>query len=99
VLKREPGAWEGDVAGVLGGRACWSTAVHGEGRTETEAPQRSEGKWAHGGKGSWRGQVVPIGRPHWVEGRGVERRGEEIVADRWSPPIRLRGARGPAGLD
>jgi hypothetical protein len=38
------GAWVGDVAGVLGVRPRWSTAVRGEGGSDREAPRRSERK-------------------------------------------------------
>jgi hypothetical protein len=41
VLKRELGAWAGDMAGDLGVRARWSTTVHGEGGTDRAAPRRS----------------------------------------------------------
>jgi hypothetical protein len=38
VLKRELGHVAGDVAGVLSMCARWSTAVHGEGGADREAP-------------------------------------------------------------
>jgi hypothetical protein len=46
------GAWAVDVAGVLGMRARWSMTVRGEGRTDREAPWRSEGKQTRGGNDS-----------------------------------------------
>jgi hypothetical protein len=48
------GVWAGNVAGDLSGRATCSTAVRGEGGTDTAVPRRSEGKRARGGNGSSR---------------------------------------------
>jgi hypothetical protein len=48
------GAWAGDVVGVLGVRAHWSTAAHEEGEADREAPRRSERKRARGGNDSVR---------------------------------------------
>jgi hypothetical protein len=54
VLKRELGAWAGDVAEDLGVHARWSTMVRGEGRADKATPWRSEGERACRGNGSSR---------------------------------------------
>jgi hypothetical protein len=41
-LKRELGAWAGDVAEVLGGRARWSVTVHGDDGANRRVPRCSE---------------------------------------------------------
>jgi hypothetical protein len=41
-LKRELGAWAGDVAEVLGGRARWSATVHGDDGANRRVPRCSE---------------------------------------------------------
>jgi hypothetical protein len=54
VLKRELGAWAGDVVGVLGVRARWSTAVHEEGGADRAIPWCRERERACGGNDSSR---------------------------------------------
>jgi hypothetical protein len=54
VLKRELGAWAGDVAEDLGMHARWSTMVRGEGGADKATPRRSEGAQACRGNGSSR---------------------------------------------
>jgi hypothetical protein len=48
VLKRELGAWVGDMAGVLGVRARWSTAVCGEGGANRGPMAQRESEGAKG---------------------------------------------------
>jgi hypothetical protein len=100
------GAWAGDVVRDLGVRACWSTAVSGEGRADRVVPWRSEGERVRGEmaqranetgprgkdrKGACgQGRLAPTHWPHWAEG-GRARGGKETAADWWSPPVTQRG--------
>jgi hypothetical protein len=49
-LRRELGAWAGDVVGDLGVCACWSMAVRGEGGADRAVPRRSEREQARAGE-------------------------------------------------
>jgi hypothetical protein len=48
------GVWTGDMAGVLGVRARWSTVIRGEGGADRAVPQCIERERACGGNGSSR---------------------------------------------
>jgi hypothetical protein len=53
------GAWAGDVARVLGVRACWSTMIRGEGGADREVPRCREREQAPGGTTHYADEAGP----------------------------------------
>jgi hypothetical protein len=99
------GAWAGDVVGVFGVRARWSTVVcglHGAARGSERVEGTVRSVDGSGQRDRERGRRKPAStdRPPPGRGRARARAHTRVVADRWDPPVIRRGrACGLAGLD
>jgi hypothetical protein len=112
--KKSWGAWVGDVVGVLGVHARWSTVVRGEGGPDRGVPRCRERERARRGerlialtrramrqRENVGAQATRVDRPAPLgRGRGRELAGEETAANRWSPLVKWHGRTRPrwAGL-
>jgi hypothetical protein len=84
-LKRELGAWTGDVVGVLSVRARWSAVVRGEGG----AHRGSHGAVRERERAQSERFAAQRGQARGAD-RGSAREAEEVGADRSAPPGRGR---------
>jgi hypothetical protein len=95
-LKRELGAWTGDVVGVLSVRARWSAVVRGEGEAHRGSHgavrERERGRRVNGSRRSGARPAVQIEgararlRRLALTGRPHRAEGER-ERDRWGPPV------------
>jgi hypothetical protein len=98
------GAWAGDVAGVFGVRARWSTVVcglHGAARGSERVEGTLRSVDGSGQRDRARAKKTGVDRPAPPgRGRARTRAHTRVGADRWDPPVIRRGrACGLAGLD